>query len=64
MRIESITIRGFFPGNDFNYDTLEKKEPTWLMTLPLILLAGAAVLLGMFPNVLTEFLNTIVYSIL
>ena len=59
-----ITIRGFFPGNDFNYDTLEKKEPTWLMTLPLILLAGAAVLLGMFPNALTEFLNTIVYSIL
>jgi len=59
-----ITIRGFFPGIDFNYDTLEKKEPSWLMTLPLILLAGAAVLLGMFPNSLTEFLNTIVHSIL
>ena len=59
-----ITIRGFFPGNDFAYDTLEKKEPTWLMTLPLILLAGAAVLLGMFPTALTNFLNTIVSSIL
>ncbi len=59
-----ITIRGFFPGADFNYGTSVKVEPSWLMTLPLILLAGAAVLLGMFPGALSGFLQTIVDAVL
>ena len=59
-----ITIRGFFPGADFNYGTLVKAEPGWLMTLPLILLAAAAVLLGMFPGQLSGFLQTIIDAVL
>ena len=59
-----ITIRGFFPGSDFNYDTLVKAEPNWLMTLPLIILAAAAVLLGMFPGVLTGFFELIAQAVL
>lgn len=59
-----ITIRGFFPGADFNYGTLVKAEPNWLMTLPLILLASAAVLLGMFPGPLSGFLQTIIDAVL
>jgi len=59
-----ITIRGFFPGADFNYGTLVKAEPNWLMTLPLILLAAAAVLLGMFPGQLSGFLQTIIDAVL
>ena len=59
-----ITIRGFFPGADFNYGTLVKAEPNWLMTLPLILIAAAAVLLGMFPGQLSGFLQTIIDAVL
>jgi multicomponent Na+:H+ antiporter subunit D len=59
-----ITIRGFFPGADFNHDTLVKAEPNWLMTLPLILLAAGAVLLGMFPGALSDFLQTIINAVL
>lgn len=59
-----ITIRGFFPGADFDYGTLVKAEPNWLMTLPLILLATAAVVLGMFPNVISGFLQAIVDAVL
>jgi len=59
-----ITIRGFFPGADFNYGTLVKAEPSWLMTLPLIILAAAAVLLGMFPGTLSGFLQTIIDAVL
>ena len=59
-----ITIRGFFPGADFNYGTLVRAEPNWLMTLPLILLAAAAVLMGMFPGPLSGFLQTIVDAVL
>lgn len=34
-----ITIKGFFPGNNFDYSSLEKKEPGACMLIPLILLA-------------------------
>ena len=37
-----ITIRGFFPGEDYNYSALVKKEPNAWMLLPLILLAALA----------------------
>lgn len=35
-----ITIHGFFPGEDYNYAALEKKEPNGWMLLPLLLLAA------------------------
>ena len=47
-----VTIRGFFPGHDFDYAALEKKEPTWVMLAPLVLLAAAALLIGVFPGFL------------
>ncbi len=53
-----IVVESFFPGNDFEYNTLEKKEPNALMTVPLIIFSAGAVLLGMFPsslmNIITE----------
>ena len=45
----SVTISAFFPGPDFDYASLEKKEPGAAMLVPLILLAAAAVLIGLFP---------------
>lgn len=40
----------FFPGKDFDYPKLKKKEPSVLMTVPLIILSTAVIGLGMFPN--------------
>lgn len=45
-----ITMRGFFPGDDDRCTDLEKKEPSLLMLIPLIVLAALAVLLGVFPS--------------
>ena len=55
----SIVTNGFFPGNDFNYESLEKKEPNYLMTIPLVILSVAVVLLGIFPASLETFINSI-----
>ena len=52
-----IVTRGFFPGRDFDYAGLQKKEPTRYMTVPLMILAALAVLLGIFPGPLTEFIG-------
>lgn len=47
-----VSMRGFFPGDDFDADTCEKLEPNLLMTLPVIVLTVLAVLVGMFPGVI------------
>lgn len=51
--------RGFFPGRDFDYANLEKKEPSGYMTVPLVILAALAVLLGIFPGGLIEWISGI-----
>ncbi|MCI8513884.1 MAG: proton-conducting membrane transporter [Lachnospiraceae bacterium] len=60
----SITIAGFFPGADADYTALEKKEPSRFMTVPLVILTAAAVLLGVFPKPLLDFIQTIVSAVL
>ena len=47
-----VTIQGFFPGADFDYGHLEKKEPSWRMTFPMVVMTVLAVVLGMFPGIL------------
>jgi len=60
----SIAIKGFFPGADYDYSALEKAEPDWKMLLPLIVLAFAALGLGMFPGALIDFAGNIASAIL
>ena len=55
-----ITVNGFLPGADFDYVGLKKKEPNWTMLVPLLILAALAVVMGVFPGVLTEFLSGII----
>lgn len=55
-----ITIRGFLPGADYDYEGLQKKEPSGAMVIPLLILAGLSVLLGVFPNPLIHYLNEII----
>ena len=59
-----ITVNGFLPGADFAYDKLEKKEPNLTMLAPLLILAALALLLGIFPGLLTDFLSSITGAVL
>lgn len=54
-----ITVKGFLPGDDFNYGSLKKREALKIMTVPMAILAALAVLLGVFPNPLTGYLSAI-----
>lgn len=58
-----VTVRGFLPGADYDYEGLEKKEPAGVMVVPLIILAGLSVLLGVFPNPLTQYLTGIIQTL-
>ncbi len=60
----TITIKAFFPGADFDYGTLEKCEPNAYMTIPLIVLAAAAVLFGVFSTPLEAFFATIASTLM
>ena len=59
-----ITVNGFLPGADFDYAALEKKEPCLTMRIPLLIFAALAVLLGIFPDLLTEYLSQITAAVL
>ena len=60
----SIVRDAFFPGKDFDYATLEKKEPSPLMTVPLIIMAAGLGIMGMFPNGLIQAISCIGSTIL
>ena len=49
-----VTANGFFPGVFYNYSKSEKKEPSWLMLVPMVLMTALAVILGMFPGIILE----------
>lgn len=59
-----ITVNGFLPGADFDYEKLEKKEPVKMMVIPIMILAVLAILLGVFPSTLTKFISSIVGMVL
>ena len=59
-----ITVNGFLPGADYDYTTLEKKEPCLTMLIPLMIFAALAVLLGLMPNPLTEYITGVVAGLL
>ena len=59
-----ITVNGFLPGADYDYSALEKKEPNLTMLIPLLILAALAVVLGLLPGSLTEYITGIVAGVL
>jgi len=59
-----ITVNGFLPGADFDYGSLEKKEPVKMMVIPIMILAILAILLGVFPTPLTDYISAIVNIVL
>lgn len=44
-----LSIHGFFPGADYDYGSLQKREPCKLMTMPISILTFLSVLIGIFP---------------
>lgn len=59
-----ISIQAFFPGQDYDYQSLKKKEPNWCMTVPMVLYTAAAVLFGMFPETFMNFLQDLAAGLL
>lgn len=59
-----ITIKGFLPGDDFDYTTLKKCEPNLVMVVPLLILGVLTVLLGIFPGFITDFISQITTTVL
>lgn len=59
-----VTINGFFPGSDFDYASLEKKEAPALATVPLLILAAGVVLSGVFAQPLVSLVTTAAAAIL
>lgn len=49
-----IVTAAFFPGDDFDYKQLESFafHASWRMRVPMLILAAAVVILGVFPNAL------------
>lgn len=59
-----LTIHGFFPGSDYDYGKLQKQEPSKWMTVPILILTILSVLIGLFPNLITDYLTIIVSAVL
>lgn len=52
-----LTIQGFLPGEDYDYVHLKKREPSLLMTIPILLLTILSVLIGLFPTQVVNWLT-------
>jgi len=75
-----IVMKGFFPGGDPNscsgpdalpghsgaasYGKYDKCEADGLMLAPMVILAALSVIVGMFPNSLLEYINTVISVIM
>lgn len=60
----TISISAFIPGADFDYGTVEKKDPNLYMIIPLVLLAVLCVVCGTFSTPLIDFFGRIATSII
>ena len=54
-----ITMKGFLPGDTYDYAHLEKKEPVKAMVIPIAILAGLSLLLGIFCGPLVQYVGQI-----
>lgn len=59
-----VTMKGFFPGEAAKETALAKAEPPLKMLVPLAVLAALAVLLGICPNPLVNYVSGIAASLM
>lgn len=55
-----VAIRGFFPGADYDYASLVKKEPAKRMLVPMVILAALALILGILPESLIQGFSAVI----
>lgn len=55
-----VTIKGFFPGEAYDYENTEKSEADGLMLVPMVILTALSVLIGLFPNELIGYINGLI----
>ena len=51
-----LTILGFLPGADYDYEKLKNREPSRFMTIPIIIMTLLSILIGLFPTQLVDWL--------
>lgn len=51
-----LTILGFLPGADYDYEKLTNREPSLFMTIPIIIMTLLSILIGLFPTQLINLL--------
>ena len=54
-----LTIQGFLPGADYDYENLKKNEPTKWMTIPVMVLTILSVIVGIYPNIVITIVKAI-----
>lgn len=59
-----ITMRGFFPGENAENAVTVKQEPSWVMLMPLVVMAVLSVLLGILPNPLIDYAGRIAATLI
>ena len=62
----SITVRAYFPGNDFDYAGLDSQihDPDWRMILPLMMFVGAMIVFGVYQAPLVNFFASVANGLL
>ena len=58
-----ISIQGFLPGRDYDYAGLRSREAGPVMLIPMLVLTGLTILLGLFPGLLTGALQPLIDTI-
>ena len=58
-----VSIQGFLPGEDYDYGALQKKEPSLLMMIPVLILTLLSVALGLIPGEVTTYLAQIIEKV-
>ena len=53
----SVVIAAFFPGEEFDYAGLVKKEPNFKMLFPMVIFAICVVFIGIVPQIVTGGMN-------
>lgn len=56
----TISVRAFFPGKEFDYDTIpDVRDPGWRMLLPLVIFVAVIVLFGLHSQPFVEYLQSV-----
>lgn len=59
-----ISIQGFLPGADYDYNSLQKRQVRPIMAVPMLILTGLTLLWGLLPGGLLDFLTRLTGQIL